>query len=75
MNDLPRRGDIWWCEFPEIGRRPVVKDRHPAAGKQHQRLGMIGAATEGKLEDGLRAVEPDGAGTSPRTRQRGRGLG
>lgn len=24
MNDLPRRGDVWWCEFPEIGRRPVV---------------------------------------------------
>jgi mRNA interferase MazF len=24
MNDLPRRGEVWWCEPPEIGRRPVV---------------------------------------------------
>lgn len=24
MNDAPRRGEIWWCEPPEIGRRPVV---------------------------------------------------
>jgi mRNA interferase MazF len=21
---LPRRGEVWWCELPEIGRRPVV---------------------------------------------------
>jgi mRNA interferase MazF len=21
---LPVRGDVWWCEPPEIGRRPVV---------------------------------------------------
>lgn len=21
---LPSRGEIWWCELPEIGRRPVV---------------------------------------------------
>ncbi len=20
----PRRGEVWWCELPEIGRRPVV---------------------------------------------------
>lgn len=24
MTDLPRRGEVWWCEPPEIGRRPVV---------------------------------------------------
>ena len=24
MSDLPRRGDLWWCEPPDIGRRPVV---------------------------------------------------
>lgn len=24
MNDAPRRGEVWWCEPPEIGRRPVV---------------------------------------------------
>lgn len=22
--NLPVRGEVWWCELPEIGRRPVV---------------------------------------------------
>ena len=21
---IPRRGELWWCEPPDIGRRPVV---------------------------------------------------
>jgi mRNA interferase MazF len=24
MTDLPGRGEVWWCELPEVGRRPVV---------------------------------------------------
>ncbi len=24
MSDQPRRGELWWCEPPGIGRRPVV---------------------------------------------------
>jgi mRNA interferase MazF len=24
MTPAPRRGDLWWCELPEVGRRPVV---------------------------------------------------
>ncbi|MDQ3305531.1 MAG: type II toxin-antitoxin system PemK/MazF family toxin [Actinomycetota bacterium] len=24
MTASPRRGELWWCELPEIGRRPVV---------------------------------------------------
>lgn len=24
MSDVPQRGELWWCEPPEIGRRPVV---------------------------------------------------
>lgn len=24
MNVLPARGEVWWCELPQIGRRPVV---------------------------------------------------
>ena len=24
MISLPARGDVWWCELPEVGRRPVV---------------------------------------------------
>jgi mRNA interferase MazF len=24
VNSLPARGEVWWCELGEIGRRPVV---------------------------------------------------
>lgn len=24
VSTLPSRGEVWWCELPEIGRRPVV---------------------------------------------------
>jgi mRNA interferase MazF len=24
VSPTPLRGEIWWCELPEIGRRPVV---------------------------------------------------
>jgi len=24
VKDLPSRGEVWWCELPEISRRPVV---------------------------------------------------
>jgi mRNA interferase MazF len=24
MIDMPARGEVWWCELPEISRRPVV---------------------------------------------------
>src|SRR5207244_8409835 len=24
MTSTPRRGELWWCELPDIGRRPVV---------------------------------------------------
>lgn len=24
MTELPARGEVWWCELPEVARRPVV---------------------------------------------------
>jgi mRNA interferase MazF len=24
VNDVPARGEVWWCELPDVGRRPVV---------------------------------------------------
>lgn len=24
VTDHPRRGELWWCELPDIGSRPVV---------------------------------------------------
>lgn len=38
MPQRPERGEIWWCEPPEIGRRPaVVLSRDAAIG----RLGRV----------------------------------
>jgi mRNA interferase MazF len=36
---LPGRGEIWWCELPEIGRRPVVVlSRDAAIPRLHRAL-------------------------------------
>jgi len=24
VSALPERGEVWWCEMAEVGRRPVV---------------------------------------------------
>lgn len=24
MTSLPQRGEVWWCELPEVGRRPAL---------------------------------------------------
>ena len=24
VTQLPARGEVWWCELPDVGRRPVV---------------------------------------------------
>ncbi len=24
MSSIPARGEVWWCELPELARRPVV---------------------------------------------------
>jgi mRNA interferase MazF len=37
MSDLPARGEVWWCEMPEIGRRPVVVLSRDAVIPRHRR--------------------------------------
>jgi mRNA interferase MazF len=37
VTDLPARGDVWWCEMPEIGRRPVVVLSRDAVIPRHRR--------------------------------------
>lgn len=38
-NDLPQRGELWWCEPPEVGRRPVVVlSRNAAIGRLRRAL-------------------------------------
>ncbi len=37
MTTLPARGEVWWCEMVEIGRRPVVVLSRDAAIPRHRR--------------------------------------
>ena len=38
MTNLPARGEMWWCEMPEIGRRPVVVLSRDAVIPRHRRV-------------------------------------
>ena len=38
MTHLPARGEMWWCEMPEIGRRPVVVLSRDAVIPRHRRV-------------------------------------
>ena len=44
MTALPGRGDVWWCELPEVGRRPVVVLSRDAAIPRLRRT-LIGPCT------------------------------
>lgn len=44
MNVLPARGELWWCELPEIGRRPVVVLSRDAAIPRLRRT-LVGPCT------------------------------
>lgn len=44
MTDLPARGEVWWCEIAEIGRRPVVVLSRDAAIPRLRRA-VVGPCT------------------------------
>jgi mRNA interferase MazF len=44
VNGLPARGEVWWCELPEIGRRPVVVLSRDAALPRLRRA-LVGPCT------------------------------
>jgi mRNA interferase MazF len=44
MTSLPGRGDVWWCELPGVGRRPVVVLSRDAAIPRLRRA-LIGPCT------------------------------
>lgn len=44
MTPVPARGEVWWCELPEIGRRPVVVLSRDAAIPRLRRA-VIGPCT------------------------------
>jgi mRNA interferase MazF len=41
---VPARGEVWWCELPEVGRRPVVVLSRDAAIPRLRRA-LIGPCT------------------------------
>lgn len=56
---LPGRGEIWWCELPDVGRRPVVVLSRDAAIPRLRRVVVApctttirGLTTEVVLEPG-----------------------
>jgi mRNA interferase MazF len=44
VNALPARGEVWWCELPETGRRPVVVLSRDAAIPRFRRT-LVGPCT------------------------------
>jgi mRNA interferase MazF len=59
MTALPGRGEVWWCEMAEIGRRPVVVLSRDAVIPRHRRALVApctttirGLASEVVLEPG-----------------------
>lgn len=59
MKDLPARGEVWWCELPEVSRRPVVALSRDAAIPRLRRILIApctttirGLASEVRLEPG-----------------------
>jgi mRNA interferase MazF len=45
VNALPARGELWWCELPGIGRRPVVVLSRDAVIPRHRRALIAPCAT------------------------------
>jgi mRNA interferase MazF len=44
VTSLPARGEVWWCELPEVGGRPVVVLSRDAAIPRMRRA-LIGPCT------------------------------
>ena len=44
MTPLPARGEVWWCELPDAGRRPVVVLSRDAAIPRLRRA-LVGPCT------------------------------
>lgn len=60
MKDVPARGEVWWCDLPEIARRPVVVLSRDAAIPRLRRALIApctttvrGLASEVPLEPGV----------------------
>lgn len=58
MTALPARGEVWWCELPDIGRRPVVVLSRDAVIPRHQRALVAPCTTTVRGLDSEVVLEP-----------------
>ena len=59
MNALPARGEVWWCELAEIGRRPVVVLSRDAAIPRLRRVLVAPCTTTIRALPSEVVLEPD----------------
>ncbi|MGB3256884.1 MAG: type II toxin-antitoxin system PemK/MazF family toxin [Ornithinimicrobium sp.] len=59
VRDLPTRGEVWWCELPEIGRRPVVVLSRDAVIPRHRRALVAPCTTRMRGLASEVVLEPD----------------
>ena len=58
LTALPCRGDVWWCEIPQIGRRPVVVLSRDAVIPRHRRALIAPCTTTIRRLDSEVVLEP-----------------
>lgn len=56
---VPARGEVWWCEMAEIGRRPVVVLSRDAVIPRHRRALVAPCTTTIRGLDSEVVLEPD----------------
>ncbi len=57
---FPRRGEVWWCELPEAGRRPVVVLSRDAAIPRLRRALVAPCTTNLRGIESEVVLEPPG---------------
>lgn len=59
MSTLPTRGEVWWCELPDAGRRPVLVLSRDAAIPRLQRAIVAPCTTTIRSLASEVVLEPD----------------
>ena len=59
MSGLPQRGELWWCDLPDIARRPVVVLSRDAAIPHLRRALVAPCTTTVRGLPSEVALEPD----------------
>ena len=59
MSEVPARGELWWCELPDVGRRPVVVLSRDAAIPRLRRTLVAPCTTNVRDLPSEVVLEPD----------------